>query len=222
MPMTECYLTADYLHPKYKEYWGYNHWGWDLGNNDKTASILASGSGTVIKTGLDNVCGNVLIVRYDAVSDRDGKTYEVIARYLHLSTILCKPGDTVKRGQVIARMGNTGTVSSGPHLHIEFDTDTKYPANTPTVKGSNILKAGTSKTVVDPKLLLTIAARQELTLSKSAYGESEDVQLPMWVDLTAPAIDYKTLYLEERTAHNATKATLAAVSQGVRDLYAKL
>ena len=188
LPMQDCYLTADYDHPAYLKYWGYRHWGWDLGNNDKTAPILASGDGTVIKTGLDNVCGNVLIVRYDAVNDRDGKTYDVIARYLHLSSILCKAGDTVKRGQVIARMGNTGTVSSGPHLHIEFDTDTAYPVNTPTVKGSNVLKGGTSKTVVDPKRLLTIGVGQELTLSSVAYGEPEDVLLPAWEDLGAAAV----------------------------------
>ncbi len=233
MPMDNCYLTADYKHPRYLAYYKYNHWGWDLGNNDKTAPILASASGEVVVTGHDNTGGNVIIVRYDGVTDRDGKTYDVIARYLHLSSIMCKVGDKIKRGQVIGRMGNTGKVSSGPHLHIEFDTDTRpqYHTWTPTVKGSNILKAGKSATVVDPKQLLTIGPGQVLTLSSIAWGEPEDIKLPAYQEdeLVAPVQpDYKTLY--EQAAAERDKAiserdwavaTLNEIKVGIQSLLNK-
>lgn len=38
--------------------------------------------------------------------------------FLHLSTVLVRPGQIVQRGEVIAFSGNTGK-STGPHLHLQ-------------------------------------------------------------------------------------------------------
>jgi murein DD-endopeptidase MepM/ murein hydrolase activator NlpD len=42
----------------------------------------------------------------------------MLTRYGHIFKILKKKGDRVKRGEVIAMVGNTGR-STGPHLHYE-------------------------------------------------------------------------------------------------------
>ena len=43
--------------------------------------------------------------------------------YMHLTDLAVTQGQTVKAGDIIGTMGNSGTVSSGPHLHLEFRVD---------------------------------------------------------------------------------------------------
>ena len=65
-------------------------------------------------------------VIYDGWSDDTGYTIhiqhsnDIISIYKHNDKLLKKAGDKIKAGAPIALMGNTGSLSTGPHLHFEL------------------------------------------------------------------------------------------------------
>jgi murein DD-endopeptidase MepM/ murein hydrolase activator NlpD len=61
-------------------------------------------------------------------------------RYGHLSKSLVRPGQRVKRGDLIALMGSTGR-STGSHLHYEVRIDGKAVNPTPFMQGNDYLFA---------------------------------------------------------------------------------
>ncbi len=84
------------------------HDGIDISNNRGTP-IVAPADGKVIFNGTKDGYGNVV-----AISHGFGLT----TRFAHLQQAKVKVGQTVKRGQIIALLGNSGR-STGPHLHYE-------------------------------------------------------------------------------------------------------
>ncbi|MET0401520.1 MAG: peptidoglycan DD-metalloendopeptidase family protein [Cystobacter sp.] len=71
--------------------------------------VAAPSDGTVVFAGLEGGYGNVIVIDHG---------YGIKTRFGHLSKVLVKAGDRVKRGAQIANVGNTGR-STGPHLHYE-------------------------------------------------------------------------------------------------------
>jgi murein DD-endopeptidase MepM/ murein hydrolase activator NlpD len=75
--------------------------------------IRAAADGIVSRSAHDSEYGRNLDLNH-------GHGY--ITRYAHLTEALVRPGDRVRRGDVIARVGSTGR-STGPHLHYEVFRD---------------------------------------------------------------------------------------------------
>ena len=73
------------------------------------APIRATAAGTVVKAGWEGAYGRMVEVRHD-----NGLS----TRYAHMSAIKVKKGQSVKRGMIVGRLGNTGR-STGAHLHYE-------------------------------------------------------------------------------------------------------
>jgi murein DD-endopeptidase MepM/ murein hydrolase activator NlpD len=84
------------------------HKGLDIATRSGTP-IIAPADGLVVFAGREGGFGNMIIVDHG---------YGITTRYGHCSSLEVKLGQKVKRGDVIARVGNTGR-STGPHVHYE-------------------------------------------------------------------------------------------------------
>lgn len=84
------------------------HKGIDIANK-KGTFVVATADGVVIFAGMRGLFGRIVTIDHG---------HGIITHYAHLNETIIKEGDNVKRGDVIAKMGNTGR-STGPHLHYE-------------------------------------------------------------------------------------------------------
>lgn len=84
------------------------HKGLDIATR-MSAPIIAPADGIVSFTGRDGGFGRVVTIKHG---------YGLVTKYAHLKKSLVKKGQSVKRGETIALVGNSGR-STGPHLHYE-------------------------------------------------------------------------------------------------------
>ncbi len=87
-----------------------NHFGTDLvaAPNEVVKSVL---DGTVIMAAWTVETGYVIQVQHTA---------NILSVYKHNANLLKKEGDRVKAGDAIAIIGNSGELTTGPHLHFEL------------------------------------------------------------------------------------------------------
>ena len=70
------------------------------------------------------------------------------SRYLHFDTMNSSAGDTVNHRTVIGTVGNTGNISTGPHIHWEIRVfNIALPAYLICLSGRILQKAGVHKMV---------------------------------------------------------------------------
>lgn len=84
------------------------HKGLDIANRVGTP-IIVPGEGTVIMAAPDGAYGNSVEIDHGS---------GIVTKYAHLQRSIVKPGQWVKKGDVLGYIGMTGR-TTGPHLHYE-------------------------------------------------------------------------------------------------------
>jgi hypothetical protein len=95
--------------------WGKLHAGVDIGKGGRNHAvpIVAVADGVVSRSYYSSSYGNVVFIKHNI----NGQQFETV--YAHMENRAVVAGQTVKKGQYLGNMGNTGR-STGPHLHFEI------------------------------------------------------------------------------------------------------
>ena len=86
------------------------HYGIDIVTT-KDAPIKATLAGIVVLSAFTSDAGNVIQIQHEN---------ELISVYKHNAILFKRQGESVKAGETIAIVGNSGEFTSGPHLHFEL------------------------------------------------------------------------------------------------------
>jgi len=86
------------------------HYGIDI-IAPKGTPIKSISNGVVIFSDWTMKTGNTIVIKH---------TNDLLSVYKHNEKLLRHSGDIVKSGEAIAIIGNTGELTSGPHLHFEL------------------------------------------------------------------------------------------------------
>ncbi len=86
------------------------HFGVDIVSKENEP-VLSTLDGTVIDVSFSAQTGHVISIMHEN---------NVVSTYMHNSSILKKKGEKVEAGTPIALVGNSGELTSGPHLHFEL------------------------------------------------------------------------------------------------------
>ncbi len=102
-PVTKGYITSKFNNKE-------QHYGIDI-VSAPNEGVKATLDGTVISASWTLETGYVIQIQHEN---------DLISLYKHNSALLKKTGDRVKAGEVIAIIGNSGELTTGPHLHFEL------------------------------------------------------------------------------------------------------
>jgi murein DD-endopeptidase MepM/ murein hydrolase activator NlpD len=94
------------------------HQGVEFNNPDGTP-VYAIGSGKVVYAGPAEQGALTVTIRHDTTVAAQGKRYRLFSSYYHNSALRVKLSQRVRRGALIARVGNSGRATND-HLHLEI------------------------------------------------------------------------------------------------------
>jgi murein DD-endopeptidase MepM/ murein hydrolase activator NlpD len=86
------------------------HSGVDIVSNVPDDDIYPAKAGTIVFADMQPHLGNTVIIQH---------SHGIKTLYAHLEKINISVGDTVQSDTIIGTVGNTGSSSTGPHLHFE-------------------------------------------------------------------------------------------------------
>jgi murein DD-endopeptidase MepM/ murein hydrolase activator NlpD len=146
------------------------HSGTDIGA-DQGTPVLAAFSGKVQIADFMGGYGLTVVLRHN--NDKEETLYG------HLSELFVKPGETVKQGEVIGRVGSTG-FSTGPHLHFEFRQEIEDGSWVTMDPGQalefSLAKFITNLQVAQTKKPVTVAVVDPLQRLKVVLQEAKNAQ----------------------------------------------
>jgi len=132
------------------------HKGMDIQcNNEAVLATEKNGKVVAVNENANTAGGKSVTVEYT----REGGA-KVQVSYLHLNSFSVKVGDTVNAGQQIGVSGNTGTRTTGPHLHLGV---------------KQIAADGTTRDMDPAAYLAEIAEKGNIRLTAMHDGRSEPV-----------------------------------------------
>ena len=91
--------------------------------------VFAPSDGVVQATGYGSREGNYIVVQHRGGDSNPYRGYcplETWTKYYHLESYYVYPGQKVTKGQLIGKVGSTGSWCTGRHLHFEIRENGRY------------------------------------------------------------------------------------------------
>lgn len=185
LPIDDCKFTSGYKNPTYLKQFGFKHYGNDIVSRSKNRNLYALGNGKVIAAGLDGVKlstaqGYVCVIVYEnCMNHKLNKPIDIVVTYCHMAEMpKVKAGQIVTKNTLLGTYGATGKYVSGAHLHIQADTDIKYPLYCQgiTTGTHKILKQGVSDSTIDICDVLYIDKNQSILLKADDYYDVDTLR----------------------------------------------
>lgn len=157
------YLRADDKRGFISKRFGKNHTGVDSVNNEMDAKICAIFDGVVTKVDFSKKYGNIVMYKRGNVQ---------VAHY-HLKEITVEVGDMVQGGaSVIGMEGDTGSASTGKHLHTSIWIDGELVDPEPYLSGKESIEFGSGGEIMPARKVIRgdLNLREKPGVANGSYG----------------------------------------------------